>query len=108
MIGRELALKAALLIVAVLLVLCASTAQAGLIMSTDGRYSSASGGSALVPSTAQQYQRELTRVVQQEWGLGGPVALHAAQIHQESGWRAGVDSRVGAQGLAQFMPGTSS
>lgn len=91
MMGRELALTAALLIVAVLLVLCASTAQAGAI-----------------PSTAQQYQRELTRIVQQEWGLGGPVALHAAQIHQESGWRAGVDSRVGAQGLAQFMPGTSS
>ncbi|MCK9468185.1 MAG: transglycosylase SLT domain-containing protein [Porticoccaceae bacterium] len=61
-----------------------------------------------IPSTAQQYQRELTRIVQQEWGLGGPVALHAAQIHQESGWRAGVDSRVGAQGLAQFMPGTSA
>lgn len=61
-----------------------------------------------IPSTAQQYQRELTRIVQQEWGLSGSVALHAAQIHQESGWRAGVDSRVGAQGLAQFMPGTST
>lgn len=61
-----------------------------------------------VPATAQSYQRELTRIVQQTWGLNGPVALHAAQIHQESGWRPGVDSRVGAQGLAQFMPGTSA
>lgn len=60
-----------------------------------------------IPATAQSYQRELTRIVQQEWGLHGPVALHAAQIHQESGWRPEVDSRVGAQGLAQFMPGTS-
>lgn len=61
-----------------------------------------------VPQEAARYKRELTRIVGQEWGLGGPVALHAAQIHQESGWRAGVSSPVGAQGLAQFMPGTSS
>lgn len=60
-----------------------------------------------IPTAAQGYQRELTRVVQQEWGLNGSVALHAAQIHQESAWRANVDSPVGAQGLAQFMPTTS-
>lgn len=60
-----------------------------------------------VPAVAERYQRELTRVVQQEWGLSGRVALHAAQIHQESGWRERVDSPVGAQGLAQFMPATS-
>ncbi|SDK31384.1 transglycosylase SLT domain-containing protein [Billgrantia gudaonensis] len=64
------------------------------------------GGS--IPATAQHYQRELTRVVQQEWGLDGRVALHAAQIHQESAWRPGVDSPVGAQGLSQFMPSTSA
>lgn len=61
-----------------------------------------------IPAAAQQHQRELTRIVQQEWGLSGPVTVHAAQIHQESAWRPGVDSRVGAQGLAQFMPSTSA
>ena len=30
--------------------------------------------------------------------------LLAAQLEQESGWDAGASSRVGAQGLAQFMP----
>lgn len=64
-------------------------------------------GSA-IPSAANAYQRELTRVVQQEWGLPAPVSIHAGQIHQESGWRAGVDSPVGAQGLSQFMPSTSA
>jgi len=63
---------------------------------------------AQIPSTANGYQRELTRIVQQEWGMNGRVAVHAAQIHQESAWRANVDSPVGAQGLSQFMPSTSA
>ncbi|WNL39841.1 lytic transglycosylase domain-containing protein [Halomonas sp. PAMB 3232] len=62
---------------------------------------------AQIPAAAAQYQRELTRIVQQEWGMNGRVAVHAAQIHQESGWRAKVNSPVGAQGLSQFMPSTS-
>lgn len=62
---------------------------------------------AQIPSAANAHKRELTRIVQQEFGLSGPVALHAAQIHQESGWRAHVDSHAGAQGLTQFMPSTS-
>lgn len=61
-----------------------------------------------IPHAAQQYQRELTRAVQQEWGMNGQVALHAGQIHQESAWRPQVDSPVGAQGLSQFMPATSA
>ncbi|WIX34943.1 transglycosylase SLT domain-containing protein [Salinicola sp. JS01] len=60
------------------------------------------------PAAAERYQRELTRVVQQTWGLDGNVAVHAAQIQQESGWRPDVDSHAGAQGLAQFMPSTSA
>jgi len=60
-----------------------------------------------VPSQATAQQRTLTRIVQQEWGLDGNVALHAAQIHQESAWRADVVSHAGAEGLAQFMPTTS-
>ncbi len=60
-----------------------------------------------IPAAAKGHQRELTRVVQQEWGLGGSVAIHAAQIHQESAWRSGAKSHVGAQGLSQFMPATA-
>lgn len=61
-----------------------------------------------IPAEAQRYQRELVRQVQAVWGLDGSVALHAAQVHQESAWRAHVDSPAGAQGMAQFMPGTSA
>lgn len=63
---------------------------------------------AQIPNAAHGYQRELTRIVQQEWGMKGRVSLHAAQIHQESGWRSNVNSPVGAQGLSQFMPSTSA
>ena len=41
-------------------------------------------------------------------GLDAPIATFAAQVHQESGWKANAVSRVGAQGLAQFMPATAS
>ena len=37
---------------------------------------------------------------------GFPVSLIAATIHQESGWDPNIVSHAGAQGLAQFMPGT--
>lgn len=37
---------------------------------------------------------------------GFPISLIAATIHQESGWDPNAVSGVGAQGLAQFMPGT--
>jgi soluble lytic murein transglycosylase-like protein len=60
-----------------------------------------------VPREAQQHRRELLRVAQYQFGLGAPVATLAAQVHQESGWRPGVRSHAGAEGMAQFMPGTS-
>ena len=37
---------------------------------------------------------------------GFPISLIAATIHQESGWDPNIISHAGAQGLAQFMPGT--
>ncbi|WZB64465.1 lytic transglycosylase domain-containing protein [Achromobacter xylosoxidans] len=40
--------------------------------------------------------------------MDAPVSTFAAQIHQESAWRPGAVSAVGAQGMAQFMPATSS
>ena len=36
------------------------------------------------------------------------MAVFAAQVHQESGWRPDAVSHVGARGLAQFMPTTAT
>lgn len=62
---------------------------------------------AEIPTRAAQYRALLTREARITFGLNAPVATLAAQIHQESAWRADAVSRAGAQGLAQFMPGTA-
>lgn len=61
---------------------------------------------AQIPAAAKGYQRPLTRLAQQEFGLQAPVALFAAQIHQESSWQATAQSPY-AQGLSQFTPATA-
>ena len=63
---------------------------------------------AQAPQAAQQYRALLVRTAHAAWGLDAPVAVFAAQVHQESAWRADAVSRVGAQGLAQFMPATAT
>lgn len=63
---------------------------------------------AQVPQTAQQHKRALVRAAHAQWGLDAPIAVFAAQIHQESAWNPNAISRVGAQGLAQFMPATAT
>lgn len=63
--------------------------------------------SAQIPPDANQYKRDLIRNARMVWGLSAPVSTFAAQIHQESGWRADAVSPVGARGMAQFMPATS-
>jgi soluble lytic murein transglycosylase-like protein len=62
---------------------------------------------AKVPTVAEQYRRDLTRIAQSVWGMDAPVPMLAAQIQQESAWRPGAVSPVGAQGLTQFMPATA-
>ena len=62
---------------------------------------------AQVPQAAQPYRALLVRTAHAAWGLDAPVAVLAAQVHQESAWNAQAVSRVGAQGLAQFMPATT-
>lgn len=62
---------------------------------------------AQVPPNAHRYRAELTRAAHSQWGLDAPTPVFAAQIHQESGWRADAVSRVGAKGMAQFMPATA-
>lgn len=62
---------------------------------------------AQVPQAALQHRALLVRTAHAVWGLSAPVAVFAAQVHQESAWRPGAVSHVGAQGLAQFMPATT-
>lgn len=61
---------------------------------------------AEVPREAQRYQRDLTRHSHAVWGLDAPVAVFAAQIHQESRWNKNAKSAF-AGGLAQFTPDTA-
>ncbi|ATE62573.1 lytic transglycosylase [Thauera sinica] len=63
---------------------------------------------AQIPHAALQHRADLVRAAHTAWGLDAPVAVFAAQVHQESGWRADAVSRVGAHGLAQFMPATAA
>lgn len=63
---------------------------------------------AQVPADAHRYRADLTRAAHSQWGLSAPVAVLAAQVHQESGWRVQAVSQVGASGLAQFMPATAT
>ena len=66
-----------------------------------------STANAQVPHEATRYRATLVREAQRQWGLDAPIAALAAQAHQESGWRPDAISRVGARGLAQFMPATA-
>ena len=63
---------------------------------------------AQVPHESARYKLTLLREAHSQWGLGAPVPAFAAQVHQESGWRPDAVSRVGARGLAQFMPATAT
>ena len=51
---------------------------------------------AQVPQPALQYRPLLTRTAHAVWGLDAPVAVFAAQVHQESAWRPSAVSHVGA------------
>lgn len=90
-----------------------------------GHYAHADDGSGVEPRQAEQvpeqeiitefvawskdrrWRNDLTRNARLIWGLDAPVAVFAAQIKQESGWNPQAVSRVGAQGMAQFMPATA-
>lgn len=60
-----------------------------------------------LPVSAQQYRSTLVREAQFIWGPAAPIPLFAGQLHQESGWRAGVTAWDNGRGLAQFMDATA-
>jgi hypothetical protein len=70
--------------------------------------SCAHGAEIKIPERCRQYQRLLTAEAHSVIGLNAPVAVLAAQIHQESGCRSDARSAVGALGLTQFMPATAA
>lgn len=61
-----------------------------------------------VPAAAWQYRAEVAESALETFGPGAPIATLAAQLHQESAWRADAVSWAGAQGMAQFMPTTAA
>ena len=68
----------------------------------------ASGAAAqTIPRTALQYQHALIGNARMVWGLNAPIAVFAAQLHQESSWNTNARS-IYANGLAQFTPGTAA
>lgn len=62
---------------------------------------------AQVPDGAKRYRADLIRAAQSVWGLDAPITLLAAQVHQESAWRADACSPY-ACGLTQFTPDTAT
>jgi hypothetical protein len=60
-----------------------------------------------VPRQCLPYKRRVINESRNWWGLDGYPATFAAQIEQESACKPDAVSRVGAQGLAQFMPATA-
>lgn len=60
-----------------------------------------------IPPLANAYRSTFVRSVRSVGGMDAPVALFAAQVHQESRWDTRAVSPVGARGLAQFMPSTA-
>lgn len=65
------------------------------------------GAASQTLQACNQYRAQITRSAFETFGPGAPVADLVAQLHQESGCRADARSRVGAQGIGQFMPATA-
>ena len=60
-----------------------------------------------IPPASALYRHRVEQAAAQVFGVEASPARLAAQLHQESSWRADATSWVGAQGLAQFMPATA-
>ncbi len=63
------------------------------------------GAASAIPNFVPAAYREPLRRAASRWSVG--AALLAAQLQQESGFNPRSVSSAGAQGIAQFMPGTA-
>lgn len=63
-------------------------------------------GRSAVPSFVPPEYVEVISRASQRWNVG--AALLSAQLYAESGFDPGASSPAGAQGIAQFMPGTAA
>lgn len=60
-----------------------------------------------IPAASALYRHRVEQAAARAWGVDASPARLAAQLHQESAWRATARSHVGASGIAQFMPATA-
>ena len=77
----------------------------GLESTTGGEADGAASGAGLPSFVPARYRAPIMRSAAR-WNVSG--ALLAAQLMAESGFDAGAVSPAGAQGIAQFMPGTAA
>lgn len=59
-----------------------------------------------IPPESVRYRLQVERAAGEQFGLDASAARLAAQLHQESSWRADARSPY-AEGLAQFTPATA-
>jgi len=63
-------------------------------------------GGVSVPRASLKYKRYVIKEARYLYGMNAPIAMFAAQLHQESSWRPKSYSKY-AKGLAQFTPSTA-
>ncbi len=81
------------------------TASVGYGDTRRGAKSDGAGGGSLPAFVPDRFAPMLARAAQR---YSVSAALLAAQLHQESGFNPAARSPAGAEGIAQFMPGTAA
>ncbi|MCR6661843.1 MAG: transglycosylase SLT domain-containing protein [Luteimonas sp.] len=87
--------------------LIALVVYAGLFAIVTAALQPAHAQNVQIPDASALHRHRVEQVVADVFGVNGSPARLAAQLHQESAWRPGARSPVGAQGIAQFMPATA-
>lgn len=105
MTGRDLSGSVARILAGVIVGGLAVALLLGLLMTLAGP--AHASGAVAIPERSALYRHRVEQAATRVWGVGASPARLAAQLHQESAWRVGAVSSVGAQGMAQFMPATA-